>query len=55
MIGIYRAYHTHLENKKGYGEDASREAAEKMYEERKAEGVSRFNPVDELKRLRYGG
>ena len=40
---------------KGYGEDASREAAEKMYEERKAEGVSRFNPVDELKRLGVWG
>ena len=44
-----------LRKQKRYDEDASREAAARMYGERKAEGVSKINPVEELKRMGVWG
>lgn len=44
-----------LREKKGYTEDASRDSAAKMYEERKAEGESKITPIEEMKRLGVWG
>lgn len=45
----------YLRKQRGYTEDVSREVAARMYKERIAEGESKFNPVDELKKLGVWG